>query len=318
MKITLDLTKLVEDGKLSAAEAERLRALAGQDTGSLGINILVGFGVIAVAGAAGALVPDVATALVLGLLMFGAGAALTLSGARQWSLLAQICTVLGALTFCGAIGVYGSGSLASMLIITASLAGAAILARSSLLISLSVLALGACLGAKAGYWHATYALAIYEPLITVVLFSGLALGAYYLSHRLSADFERLAINAARTAVLMVMFGFWIGSLWGDRLLLLRSLKGEPAVARFSVPIAVPDWVFSIGWAAALIALGVWAARVNRRWAMNVAAVFGAIHFYTQWFERLGASPLSVLGGGLLMLIIAFALWRFNRSSGNTA
>ena len=49
MKITLDISKLVEDGKLTPAEAERLKALASHDTGSLGINILVGFGVIAVA-----------------------------------------------------------------------------------------------------------------------------------------------------------------------------------------------------------------------------------------------------------------------------
>ena len=52
--------------------------------------------------------------------------------------------------------------------------------------------------------------------------------------------------------------------------------------------------------------------VNRRWVVNVAAVFGAIHFYTQWFERLGATPLSVLLGGLLMLGFALGLWAFNR------
>ena len=54
MKITLDISKLVEEGKLTAAEAERLKSLAAQDTGSLGINILVGFGVVAVAAGLGA------------------------------------------------------------------------------------------------------------------------------------------------------------------------------------------------------------------------------------------------------------------------
>ncbi len=47
MKITLDLSKLVEDGKLTPADAERLKALAAQETGHLGLNILTGFGVIA-------------------------------------------------------------------------------------------------------------------------------------------------------------------------------------------------------------------------------------------------------------------------------
>ena len=316
MKITLDLSKLVEEGQLTPAEADRLRALAAQDTGSLGINILVGFGVVAVAGGIGALVPDIATAFVLGAAMFGLGAALTLGRSQQWSLLGQICTVLGALTFCGALLTYGKGSLAALLIVTALLAGAGVLARSGLLIAASVLALGACLGAKAGYWHATYALAIYEPLLTVVLFSLLALATLVVSSKLPADYERLALMASRTSVLMVNFGFWIGSLWGDRLFMLRGYERGSGLVRPET--AIPDWVFGISWATALIAVGVWGVRVNRRWVVNVAAVFGAIHFYTQWFERLGASPVSILLGGLLTLAFAFGLWRLNRKVAGAA
>jgi len=40
MKITLDISKLVEEGKLTREEADKLTALAAHDTGSLGINIL--------------------------------------------------------------------------------------------------------------------------------------------------------------------------------------------------------------------------------------------------------------------------------------
>ncbi len=307
MKITLDISKLVEEGKLTPAEAERLKTLASHDTGSLGINILVGFGVVAVAGGLAALVPDVITAFILGGAIFALGLALTFSRTQQWSLLASMCTVLGALIFCGAILTYAVGALAAMLIVTALLAVAGVIAHSGLLIAASVLALGACLGAKAGYWHATYALAIYEPLLTIVIFSALALATYVVSGRLRADHERLALMAARTSVLMVNFGFWIGSLWGDRLLLLRGLTHSESRA-----VAVPDWVFSIGWAAALIAVGVWGVKANRRWVVNVAAVFGAIHFYTQWFEILGASPSSVVAGGVLMLVIALLLWKFNK------
>jgi iron complex transport system permease protein len=38
IKIVLDITRLVEEGKLTAQEAERLQALAKRDTGSLAIN----------------------------------------------------------------------------------------------------------------------------------------------------------------------------------------------------------------------------------------------------------------------------------------
>jgi iron complex transport system permease protein len=232
MKIVLDLSKLVEQGKLSAAEAERLRGLAAADTGSFAINLLVGFGVVAVSAGVAALVPRPETALMLGLAMFAIGLGLTLWGRERWSLLAQICVVVGALMFCGGVLTIGKGGLAAMLIVAAALAGASIVARSSLLMAAAVLALGACLGAQAGYWHATYMLAIYEPLLTIVLFSLLGLGAYHLSKSLSADYERLALIAARTSVFMVNFGFWIGSLWGDRLLLIRGLlrgRGESPV-----------------------------------------------------------------------------------------
>ena len=313
MKVTLDLSKLLEERKITPAEAERLKRFAAHDTGSLGINILVGFGVVAVSAGAVALVPTPLTGVVVGVAMFALGLALTLTQAQQWSLLAQICVVIGALVAAGGVVVLGEGSLASLLLVTIALAVAAVVARSSLLMAAAVLALAACLGARTGYWHATYALAIYEPAVTVVLFSLLALGAYHASRRLAADYERLAITAARTSVFLVNFGFWIGSLWGDRLLLLRTLAGaDPKALDRAAVVVIPDWSFSVAWGLALIAVGVWGAMANRRWVVNVAAVFAAIHFYTQWFERLGATPATILLGGLILLGVAFALRMLNR------
>jgi hypothetical protein len=311
MKITLDISKLVEDGKLTPAEAERLKALGSHETGSLAINILIGFGVVAIAAGAVALVPTPLTAVGFGLALFAAGCAIVLNRVTQWSLFGQICLVIGALMFGGGVMVYGNGSLASALIVTVAFALAAVAARSSLLTALAVLAAAACLGARTGYEHALYSLAIFEPTLTVVLFSALALAAYRVSQRLPADYERIALVASRTSIVLVNFGFWVGSLWGDPLLLLRGMNRSGVPASF-VNVVVPDWLFSVTWALALIAAGLWAARVNRRWLVNVAAAFGAIHFYTQWFEKLGATPVSVLLGGLMMLVAALALWSFNR------
>ena len=52
--------------------------------------------------------------------------------------------------------------------------------------------------------------------------------------------------------------------------------------------------------------------------VNIVAVFAAIHFYTQWFERLGLEPMSVLVGGLLMLAFAMGLWMFNQRPASKA
>src|SRR3954453_2506209 len=129
MKITLDLSKLVEEGKLSPAEAQRLTALASHETGSLGINVLLGFGVVAVAAGAVALVPTPLTAMLIGLALTCAGLLVGFNRIKAWAVLAQICLAVGALLFCGGIVAYGDGSLASMLITTAAPCAGAALAR---------------------------------------------------------------------------------------------------------------------------------------------------------------------------------------------
>jgi iron complex transport system permease protein len=312
MKITLDISKLVEEGKLTREEADKLTELAAHDSGSLGINILIGFAVVAIAAGAVALVPAPLTAVSFGLALFVAGSAIALNRVQHWILLGQICLVIGALMFGGGVIAYRADLLASMLIVTGAFWLAAIVARSSLLMALAVLAASACLGARAGYSHARYSLAIFEPTLTVVLFSAVALIAYQASQRLSAEYERLAITAARTSLLLINFGFWIGSLWGDPLMLMRSMNTRDASLAFMTKTVIPATAFSILWAVALLGAGIWAVRVNRRWLVNLVAVFAGIHFYTQWFERLGATPLSVLLGGLVMLASAFALWMLNR------
>jgi iron complex transport system permease protein len=312
MKVTLDISKLVEEGKLTGEEADKLMRLAAHDTGSLGINILIGFGVVAIAAGAVALVPTPSTAVGFGLALFVAGSVISLNRVQQWILLGQICLVIGALMFGGGVIAYRADTLASMLVVTGAFWLAAIVARSSLLMALAVLAASACLGARTGYSHAVYSLAIFEPTLTVLLFSAAALIAYQLSRRLPAEYERLAITAARTSLLLINFGFWIGSLWGDPLMLIHSMNTRDASLAFTTKAVIPATAFSILWAVALLATGIWAVQVNRRWLVNLVAVFAGIHFYTQWFERLGATPLSVLLGGLVILASAFALWALNR------
>ena len=44
------------------------------------------------------------------------------------------------------------------------------------------------------------------------------------------------------------------------------------------------------------------------------AVFWAIHFYTQYFERLWAEPGAILGAGLVAIAIAFGVVYYNETS----
>ncbi len=315
MKVTLDLTKLREEGRITQAEYDKFAAFAAESTGTVAFNILVAFGIVAVGGAALALVPTPFTAVIIGLVVGAIGGVLLAASARQWGLLAQICILAGAILVAGGIVMFEQGSIASFALVTVLFAVAGIAARSGMLIVGAVLALSSCLGARTGYFHAAYFLGIQEPLATIIVFSALALITYLISKRLSADYERLAVIAARASLFMVNFGFWIGSLWGDRLTWLRQLTGTLSDNPLNLPhralVVIPDWQFAVAWAIALIVVAIWAARANRSWVLNVAAVFGAIHFYTQWFEHLGANPLSVLIAGLIALAIAFGLWTFN-------
>ena len=113
MRITLDISKLVEEGKLTSEEADKLTKLAAHDTVSLGINILVGFAVVAIAAGAVALAPAPLTAIGFGLTLFAAGFVIALNRVQHWMLLGQIFLVIGALMFGGGAIAYRADLLAT-------------------------------------------------------------------------------------------------------------------------------------------------------------------------------------------------------------
>lgn len=293
MKITIDIDQLLSEGSITQIEYDKFSKLSKKSTGSLAFNILIGFGVIAVSGAALTLVPTATTAIVIGLVILFAGLSILRSGWEQWRVLTNICILVGALMVGGGIVAEFKGSLLSILSVTAIFAAAGIFARSTLLAALATLMLSYSIGARTGYFDASYFLVIQEPIITIVFFSILAIGLYQLSKRVSVEFESITLASARVGVFLVNFGFWVGSLWGDRL--------------GSKYVIIPDTAFAIFWALALFATAIWSWKNNRRWVLNTVATFGGIHFYTQWFEYLGGSPTTVLIAGLLALGLAMGL-----------
>jgi iron complex transport system permease protein len=308
VKIVLDVDQLLNEGKITSEEYVRLKSLAREETGSLAFNILIGFGVIATAGGALALLPSGPTAVFLGCLLAAAGIFFSKVRRKEWGLLGSILLLVGSLTASGGILFLTQGGFSGFVIVTVLLLIASVYAKSSLLATLSVLALSCAVGAMTAYGHAEYILAIRQPTVTIVVFTILSLASYQLSKKLPHEYERLAIAFARTSLFVVNLGFWVGSLWGD------NLSRQTDNWDYRSGTAVPDLVFVFGWALALVITGVWAAHRNKRWVVNVLAVFGAIHFYTQYFERLGASPGTILIAGLLALGIAFAIFGYNKSA----
>jgi iron complex transport system permease protein len=260
------------------------------------------FGACAIAAGVAVLLPSFTTAVALGLVLVGLGLGVSLLAGPQWTLLGTANAVVGALTIAGGVLGLARGQWWGFAISAALFMALAIAIRSALLSALTVLVLAGLLGSSTGYTTATYFLEVDEPTVTIVLFAALALAAYLIGRRVSEPYERVAFAFARVALIMVNFGFWIGSLWGDE-------PGKTWLNRDTVEI--PAMVFVVLWALALAGVGIWAARANRRFVVNTVATFGGIHFYTQWFERLGAQPVSLALAGVIVVAVAVALWRYN-------
>ncbi|MEM0980796.1 MAG: hypothetical protein AAGH78_11035 [Cyanobacteria bacterium P01_H01_bin.58] len=313
MKITIDIDKLLEEGRINRAEYNRLRSFATEDTGSLAFNILISFGVIAAILGAMALLQSLWAALYLGLVLSGGGIYIQTNYSQQWGVLGVILLLVGTLMGSGSIVAITEGGVGGFLLVMLLCVVGGILTKRTLLMIIATLALSATVGAMVTYGSASYFLLIRQPFITVILFSVLGWSAYFIAHRLSVDYSHLAIAVSRTSLFLVNFGFWVGSLWGDALW-RQNDSWSPDIN----DVIIADWFFAWAWAIALIGTGIWAARQNRRWAVNALSVFGAIHFYTQYFENLGASPSNLLIAGIIALSIAVAIARYNQRTNSSA
>jgi len=301
MKVTLDLDQLLKDEKITPVEYDRLKEMATQATGDLAFNILIAFGVVAVTAGSVALFPSATTAIVLGSLLLAGG---TLSIQRQWArwmILAQTCTLMGVLLVgAGIIDLYPE-SVGALVAVTALLALFSLVARSGLLAVLATLALSVTICASSSEPH-QYTLDMKDPSTTVILFSIVAFGLYQLSSRVPTDYRRLAILSARTSVFLVNAGFWVGSLWGERVERGSPWRGE---------VIIDERVYAVTWAIAIFTVAAWAWRRNLRWTVNAMAIFGGIHLFTQWFVYFDATPGTLLIGGLVALIIGMGLKKLN-------
>ena len=299
MKIVLNIKELLEEGQINQTEYDKLLLLSKRQTTSLAFNLLLGLGIVATSIGAIALAPSPYSCLIFGLIVSVIGFLFKIKVSDQWMVLSITCIISGLLLISAAIVWFEdywfqATTYRSVSVIVFILGFSAYFLKSSLLFALSVLSLSTLLSLGVGYEFASYFIWIEYPLLTIITFSILSICFYSLSKKVSGDDEKLLLTGSRVSVLLVNLGFWIGSLFGDIWL-------EPA------------YFFSIMWALAILGVGYWAWKANRVWLINVLGVFGSIHFYTQWFETLGAQPESLFLGGVMAVGIAILFKRFNNN-----
>ena len=299
MKIVLNIKELLEEGQIDQIVYDRLLLLSKSQTTSLAFNLLVGFGIVAASIGAIALTPSPYSCFGFGLLVCVFGVLIKIKTSDQWAVLSLICLMSGLLICSAAIVwfeeyIFQEITYLSISMVIFLLGFSSYFLKSSLLAGISVLNLSTLLGSGVGYEFASYFIWLEYPLLTIIIFSILAICFYSLSKKVTAENERLLITGSRVSVFLVNLGFWMGSLGGDMWLESPHL-------------------FSIAWALAIFGIGFWAWKENRVWLINVLGVFASVHFYTQWFHTLGAQPLSLFLGGVIAIGIAVLFKWLNKS-----
>ena len=306
MKIVLNIKELLEEGKINQTEYDKLLSLSKNETGSLALNLLIGFGIIMVCVGVITLTQSASTALIMGLLTFLIGLFIQFKGTKEWSVLSSCCSISGVLIFIGGMNIWLMEAILSEsvflplamnveILTTFILIASSVFLTSNILAALSILSIAQITGAGTDYFMASYTIWVSSPVVTIVLFSALAFFLYYLSRSTLSRYENILITGSRTSVLVANFGFWVGSLFGG---------GD---------LEVSSELISMAWALALIGFAVWGWRANRRWVVIVSSIFGAIHFYTQWFTILEMEPASVVIGGVIAIGIGIGIKQLDSS-----
>lgn len=319
-RITLDLEALVAEGRLTAEEATRLKGMAAPGRGLSNIvQVLYIFGALGLAGGVLALKPDPMTGMVLAALAIGFAVFAQATKREDMGLLGTALGIAGAVGLCGSFGLQFGEQLSAFTVnavVAVILLAIALLLRSRFLAALVPLAIAALVGSSTAYWHASYAIIIREPAVTVFVFAVLS-GVFFLAaSRLKGLWANMASDAGKVSWLVLNFAFWVGSLWGDEFgdhFLTAELPlgpdGAPVQAANSL-FVIPDLVFILGWAALSVASIV--ALHRNRFAVNASITFLAINAYTQFFEWFGESAIVLITGGVTLLAFAFGLYHFDK------
>lgn len=322
-RITLDLDRLLAAGLLQAEEAERLRRLAQPPVvNRILANVLLIFGAFMVVAGILVLSPPLDVGLGLAVAALGIGGYLVFQAREEWGLLGQTLVLMGVVGLSGWAGLrfeeLGSNwpGLVAPFIAMITVAGA-IAFRNHVLAALAPIAVANLVGAGTAYWHASYALYVSEPTVTLLLFGALAALLFRLRPRLPDNLAGGALIAARVSFVMMNLGFWVGSLWGDH---LGALWLAPTVETWTTAYRtweagaffVPEIAFSLAWPVVLALTLYIGLRTHHRFIANASVVFLAIHAYTQFFEALRYNAEALVIGGAGLIVLGIVLFRFDR------
>lgn len=191
--------------------------------------------------------------------------------------------------------------------------------------ALAILPFAQALDTGTAYWHATYAFYSPESTLSILQMSATIAACLWLAPKLADRDSRHLTIFALMAFIVANLCALVGSLWGDIVGEYvwgpgrrRDFDGtyetwrEARTAFRANALRIEEEIYSILWAAALIATAAWSALTSRRGLFNTAITFELIHGYTQLFETFNDEPLAYAIGGLAAIPLAWGIWRANR------
>lgn len=299
-KISIPLQKLLDEKKITQEEANRLIELSeNSSSGSILRNIMILFGSISIIAGILGLVPNPHFAVTIAIVALSVSYYLYYRHYDNWNFIAQSVGLLSTLGISSWLIFFMGNNLNVWLLITLFLGLICFTLNSRFLAALIPLAIGNLVGMSTFYGHATYGFSITEPSMAILVFGLIALISYLIGKQLPEIHEKNCVVISRVSLFFVNMAFWIGSLWGDK--------------RWSVDrglhLNIPEYAFTITWAILLVGLIIWGAKIRNIYVVNLATVFLCIHAYTQYFEAVGASPLGLLVGGIILFIGASTWWK---------
>lgn len=292
MKVTLDISKLLVEGKITQTDFDKLTLLSSQETTLLAVNIMIAFGILAVMGGVIALSPPLLDGIALGLFAKLAGLWLLYNHQKRWGVLGNALFVIGSLSVANGLIQYYENNLLVFVFIAIFFIITGCIAKSALLMIFSALSMAPLVQTKLFQWQASEFVYTGDPIPKILVYGILSFSACFLSSKLSPKFERLAIIFSRTSFIMMNFGFLVGSYWGD---------GHSSQS-----------VLAFLWAVVLITTGYWATQKSDWFTLNTVAAFGAVLLYTQWLEVFLAYPFATISAGIIIVIL-IASWQANKN-----
>lgn len=261
---------------------------------------MVSIGMLVLIGGILALFPGAATALLLGLAALSLGFFLRQKKQTQseYLLLVHILAVLGNSLVTAAIILFFLKQLTWAVLIAAIISFSNAFIFSNALLMFTGLTFLAGFGSLFPDWQLAQENVFAQPTGHIFGFSALLALGFFMPW--AKNYQNLRQAFFYGCLFFINLAFFIGTITGD------------IWQFFAQDFVIPDDLFSLLWTL-LLALGIFLALSRKNQGLfNFFVAFASLHFYVEFFRRLGFSAETMILAGFLGLAFAFALARLNR------